>query len=104
MLASEYGWTKDYILTRVYPIDVVYLGPQIARRQRDSFIDQMSVQVLTDSNVKPEDRAKSFNALIRMRDADPTGTVPDRDFDRAKFEELRKRMGTRKGKAPQRVQ
>lgn len=82
---------------------MVYLSPVIGRRQRNHFVDLLSIEIMTDSNLKKEDRTAALNALNRMRESDGTA-APAREFDRAKFEELRKRMGSRKGRAPQRVQ
>lgn len=101
-LASEYGWTKDYILEQVYPLEAFSLFPKIALRQLNRFVDQLEVQILTDSGLEPKDRQKWFKQIDAMR----TGmdeAPPDKPFDRAKFEELRKAMGQRKGRAPQRV-
>lgn len=101
-LASEYGWTKDYILNEVYPIEAFSLFPKIATRQLNFFVDQLEVQILTDSGIGPKDRQKWFKSIDAMR----TGmdeAPPEKPFDRAKFEELRKTMNGRKGKAPQRV-
>lgn len=102
MLASEYGWTKDYILHQVYPAEVFDLMVHIGKRRLDGFVDLLQVQVLTDSNLKSEDRVKVYSSLDEMRDGGHS-QPSERKFDRNKFEELRGRMGKRKGKAPVRV-
>lgn len=101
-LASEYGWTAEYILERVYPLQAFNLFPKIAKRQMNRFIDQLEVQVLTKHDIKPEDREKWLAKIDRMR----TGVddkPPERPFDRDKFEQLREVMNGRKGRGPQRV-
>lgn len=102
-LASEYGWTADYILYSVYPADAFSLFPKIARRQLNQFVDQLEALVLTKHELKPEERQKWVNQLDRMR----TGIAdkpPERPFERDKFEQLREVMNGRKGPTPQRVQ
>lgn len=103
LLASEYGWTKDYILFEVYPVEYIQLMPHLADRKRQDFIDKLQIAIMTDSMVDEKDRAQSLNALDQMRRGDPEAGPPEREFDRSRFEELRKRMGAKKGKAPKRV-
>lgn len=43
MLASEYGWEKDYILTGVYPEELFRLIPQIKDRKRNDFLTQLAI-------------------------------------------------------------
>lgn len=102
-LASEYGWTKDYILYEVYPLEAFLLFPQIASRQLNAFVDQLEIQILTDSNIEGKDRQKWLAAVDGMR-AGSGNKPPERELDRSKLEQLRKVMGKRKGKAPQRVE
>ena len=101
-LASEYGWTKDYILHEVYPLEAFSLFPHIQNRQLNGFVDQLEIQILTDSNIEAKDRQKWLAAVDGMRYGS-TDKPPERPLDRKKLEELRKVMGKRKGKAPQRV-
>lgn len=103
VLASEYGWTKDYILYEVYPIEYILLMPHFVDRKKQNFIDQLQIAIMTDSMVDDKARAQSLNALDQMREDSATGQPPARDFDRSKFEALRKKMGAKKGKAPKRV-
>lgn len=101
-LASEYGWTAEYILERVYPVQAFSLMPKIAARQLNNFVDLLEVQVMTKHELKPEERDKWIRGLDKLRtsiDEDP----PEKPFDRQAFEQLREVMGKRKGKAPQRV-
>lgn len=102
-LASEYGWTKDYVLYEVYPLEAFSLFPQISKRKLNTFVDLLEVQILTDSNIEGKDRQKWLSAIDGMR-AGPGGKPPERTIDRNKLEQLRKVMGKRKGKAPQRVE
>lgn len=81
------------------------LQPQIANRQLNHFIDLLEVQILTDSGIEPADRQKWLDSVDSMRSAGPGGAKPpERPMDRKKLDELRKVMGKRKGKAPQRVE
>lgn len=101
-LASEYGWTKDYILHEVYPLEAFSLFPHIAARQLNNFVDQLEIQILTDSNIEGKDRQKWLTAVDGMR-AGADNKPPEKPLDRQKLEQLRKVMGKRKGRAPQRV-
>jgi hypothetical protein len=103
-LASEYGWTAEYILERVYPVQVFSLFPVIAKRQLNMFIDQLEIQVLTKTDLPQKDRTNWLQQIDRMR-VGGEATPPERPFDRAGLEKLRDVMGKRKkGRGPQRVQ
>lgn len=103
MFASEYGWTKDYILHEVYPLEAFSLFPQIANRQLNHFIDLLQVQILTDYSLEPAQRHKAYNSTETMRTGSGGAPPPDPKLDRNKLEALRKAMGQKKGKAPVRV-
>lgn len=102
-LASEYGWTKTYILERVYPLEALLLLPKIAQRQLHHFVDQLEVQIMTKHELKPDERTKWLAQVDRMRSMVQDQPPPDKPFDREKFEQLREIMNGRKGKGPQRV-
>ena len=103
-LASEYGWTQEHILERVYPAQAFSLFPKIAKRQLNAFVDLLEVQVLTNHELKPEERNKWIRQIDRMRDQ-TDDKPPERPFDRAKFEQLREVINgpRQKGRGPQRV-
>lgn len=81
-----------------------HLKPAIERRKLNDFVDLLQIQILTDSNVKKEDRMSAINATNEMRGQNgTTDTTLDRKFDRTKFEALRGAMGRKKGRAPARA-
>jgi hypothetical protein len=102
-LASEYGWTKDYILFEVYPLDAFSLMPKIQRRQLNRFVDQLVVQVMTKSDLKSEEREKWLRQIEGMRQNAAGSGPAERPLDREKLEMLREAMGRKKGKGPVRV-
>lgn len=57
LLASEYGWTKDYILLSVYPDELILLGEQITKRVIDKIL--MDVKIAANPHTE-EAAAKAF--------------------------------------------
>lgn len=57
LLASEYGWTKTYILESVYPDELIYFGEQISRRVIDQTL--MDLRIASNPHIDPAE-AKSF--------------------------------------------
>lgn len=86
-MASKYGWTKDYILDCVYPIEVILIQEQAKRREINEYFIQMQL------NNPSKEFIDSLTAIKRSWDIND-----GRDFDRSKFEKLRSQFG--KGERP----
>lgn len=65
LLASEYGWTKDYILDRVYPDDLILLGEQITKRVVDQLL--MDLRIAHNPHTEVEEAKKLFRELLDKR-------------------------------------
>jgi hypothetical protein len=105
LLASEYGWTKDYIMYHVYPVELTYLYPKINGRKKNEHIDLLQALVTTNPNIDPKAAQEFISNTDRARHGDPgqSGPVAE-ELDRSGMEKLRQVMGRKKGRAPVRVQ
>jgi len=59
LLASEYGWTKDYILKRVYPMEAFDFADRIKQRKNTDYLIQLSIA----HNPYAKEPTKLFNEL-----------------------------------------
>lgn len=63
LLASEYGWTADYIKTSVYPDEFMVLLRKIGARRVDEWLIELQIA----SNPHTEDPKKFVEALLADR-------------------------------------
>jgi hypothetical protein len=64
-LASEYGWTHDYILDCVYPDELLLLTDRIHKRQLDAMIAQL--RITTNPHLKPDEANELAEELMSQR-------------------------------------
>lgn len=81
MLASEYGWAKNYILDEVYLDELFYLQKEIQDRRATEWIMRVRIQHASEPD-------KLLDELIGMLETPPLPEKPP-EFDAAGFERLR---------------
>ena len=87
MLASEYGWTKDYILEHVYLDELMRLMPQMRRRTITEYQMQLAISSNPHSK-KPKALWDTFANQLR----EPV----DEKIDKSGLEYLKQKMATGK--------
>lgn len=88
LLASEYGWTKHYIYTSVYPEDVIILQDKIMLRQTEDLITQL--RITTNPHLQPAEQ-KEFAEQLMARRRRITG-IQDDQLDRAALNRLKNQL------------
>jgi len=83
LLASEYGWTHEYIYTKVYFDELFYLSEKIKGRRKGHY--RMLLAITHNPHVKDQD------ALWRLLE-EGNPAVPSAEFDAAGFERLKMAM------------
>lgn len=99
-LASEYGWTKDYILFEVSPLEYYSILGPLKNRKVNEFIDTVESRILADPTLEGDAKSKALNSLNGLR---PGATVEDEKLDRKKLNKLREFMARKKGPGPVRA-
>ncbi len=85
LFASEYGWTKHYIYTRVYPEDLAILQDKIVLRQTEDIITQL--RITTNPHLPAAEQREFAEQLMAKRRA-ITG-IDDSQLDRAALNRLK---------------
>lgn len=80
LLASEYGWNKDFILERVYPDDLIYLSRKIRIRRVDEYLVQ--ARLIANPHMNKEDSRKFIEELISTREEAGGEPEPTPELDR----------------------
>jgi hypothetical protein len=80
-LSSEYGWTKDYILERIYPEESLVYLDKIDSRRRNDYLMQLAI--VTNPALKP-DNQKNLWDILSQRDSREisTKTILDDRIDK----------------------
>jgi len=79
LLASEYGWAKDYILENIYIDDVFNLQKQITRRHFEEWKMQLAI-VQNPHTEKPKDLWDMLVAQTAVPDDEPLDKVAFENF------------------------
>lgn len=89
-LASEYGWTKDYILFHITPDDLRLLGPIIRKRRLEKQLtdSRIALHPHTDRKVQQEYTRTLMNEL---RAIDGLSTIND-TIDHAGIAALKQKL------------
>lgn len=85
LFASEYGWTKDYILKRVYPDEAIDLKRAIDIRTFNKYLIELAIEHNPHSE-KPE---KLRDEFLERADADINR---DEDIDKQGLKQLKMRL------------
>jgi hypothetical protein len=88
-LAHEYGWTKDYILNRVYPGEAVKLTGIIRQR---TYSEKM-LELAIVSNPWAKEPKKLWDLLERQAGAE--SELGSEEIDRAKLQALKQQLKTK---------
>lgn len=90
-IASEYGWTKDYILERVYPDEsLLYVGAIDKRRKNDYL---MRLAIVTNPVLQPNDQKSLWNMLSGKDSRQLSAKVVVNDkIDRKGFAKLKQQL------------
>jgi hypothetical protein len=86
-LASEYGWTKDYILDYVYPDEAIELSRRIRNR-----ITQNNLMSLAISSNPWSDNPKALVRELESR-IDEEMELGDEEPDHAALSRLKQKLG-----------
>jgi hypothetical protein len=89
LLASEYGWTKDYIYFSVYPEDVIILQDKIMARQTDQMIADL--RIISNPHLEKDAQKELVNELMARR-ARLRGTFEEPEIDRAALARLKETL------------
>lgn len=94
-MANEYGWSKDFILSRIYPDESLIYVELIDRRRRNEYL--MSLAIVTNPVLKPSDQ-KILWDILSKRDSRriSTKTIMDDKIDKEGIARLKKRLTTSK--------
>lgn len=89
LLASEYGWTDDYILDHVYNFEIPIYKKRISERQRAHYKMLLAIE----HNPHQKDPKK----LAKELDRDADGGTPDRSYltqklDKGSFAMLKRQV------------
>lgn len=83
LYASEYGWTRDYILNNVYLDEYFIQQNIIKKRQRYEYMKQITVAMLP--HMKNEERKKIIKAIEdEERQDSHFGQIKETDLDAIK--------------------
>lgn len=88
MLASEYGWTKDYIWFHVYPEDLAILQDKIRLRQIEATITNLRIS--SNPHLEPNE-AKSFAESLMAQHRQLIGVI-DEPLDRGGLQKLKQQL------------
>jgi hypothetical protein len=90
-LASEYGWTKDYILNRIYPDESLLYIKAIDDRRRNDYL--MKLAISTNPVLQPDDQKSLWNVLSGKDSRQISATVvADDKLDRDGFAKLKSKI------------
>lgn len=89
LLASEYGWTKDYILDCVYLDDLQHLSKAMDKRK----LSEYKMQLAITQNPHTKDPKKLWDVIKSKEEPEPRSE----QFDAAGFERLKLAMQTAGG-------
>lgn len=88
LIASEYGWTKEYIFNNVYPREIKTFDVMITRRQFNNY--RMLLAISSNPHTKdPKKFANLINRQVGNLDTDDTNT-----FDQVGIQALKKKIAT----------
>lgn len=86
LLASEYGWDKDFILNRVYPDEALVYGDKIRRRRAINY----RMELLIAHNPNSKTPSVLFNNLNKEI-GDLRGSESDK-LDKSAFAQFKKKI------------
>lgn len=66
-MASEYGWSRDDILNKVYPDDLIYLSRKIRVRRIDDYL--MQGRLIANPYIEPSKAGEFMQDLVSTRDS-----------------------------------
>lgn len=80
MFASEYGWTKTFILEEVYPDDAFHLDKRIAKRRINDVLMQLNVSMAPRAETRS--RQEFIDSLTdQLNKLDPEAENNDLDVE-----------------------
>jgi len=90
MLASEYGWTDDYILRHVYPFQIPLYKARILQRQTAHYKMLLAIE----HNPHQQDPKKLYSALENTGDRAGGRDYIDKKLDKQGFAMLKRQVAT----------